>query len=504
MGRRQSERAGPVGILQMTRAAEPRAMPASLCSLDRIWRPGRGRQELPTAATRAARRVMVRCAGLFVVVMLVCSGCSMFQKTFGGGGQSSGASSKNESGSGLPRAIQAEVMRFADRYATRVAEASETVRRRVPTPEARLEMLQWKLTQATGVYTDATDASPIVGTVDSVTLATLSRMVAEDYWVGQKYGDLATPLLEVHRQLEAESWVIAKRVLNADQVQQLTDFLAAWRAAHPDQTAVYRTRLLDFAAYAGESSSAQSSRPSSLLGVLRVDPLAGLEPTARSIEEARLLGERSTYYLQRMPTLLSWHAEWLSYSLAVTPESRQLLADADRLSKAAEVFAKTAEQLPQVINDQREAAIQQVFDNLNANSRNLRASLVELRGSLQAGTEMAKSTDAAIQSLDRFVGRFQKGPAAAGPAAQSRPFDILDYATTARDITATMAELNATLAALDQRMPQVATLTGLLENTGNRLLLRLLWVGVLLIIVLVGAVTGAALLYRRLNARAAN
>jgi hypothetical protein len=114
---------------------------------------------------------------------------------------------------------------------------------------------------------------------------------------------------------------------------------------------------------------------------------------------------------------------------------------------------------------------------------------------------MAKSTDAAIQSLDRFVGRFQKEPKPPGEQKQGRPFDILDYATTAQEITATMAELNATLAALDERMPQVATLTGALESTGNRLLVRLFWVGVLLILVLVSTVTGAALLFRRISRR---
>jgi hypothetical protein len=437
-----------------------------------------------------------------IAATLVCGGCGMFHKLFGGS-QSQTIVAKSPDGASLPTAIQAEAMRFADGYATRVAEATEAVRRLVPTPEARLDTTRWKLSQATAVYTNAAEANPIVGALDIVTLATLSRMVVEDYWV-PRYGDAAKPLLETHRELEAEAWTIARSMLKPEQAEQLKTLITDWRAAHPDQVAVYQTRLLDFAAYSGGVSSDTSSRPSSLLGVLRVDPLAGLEPTTRTIEETRLLAERSTYYLQRMPTLLGWHGELLSYQLAVAPESRQLLADANRVTKAAEVFARTAEQLPQLINDQREAAIQQVFDNLAANDKNLRASLVALRDSLQAGTEMAKSTDAAIQSLDRFVGRFQKEPGPPGEEKKGRPFDVLDYATTAREITATMAELNATLAALDERMPQVATLTGALESTGNRFLVRLFWVGALLILLLVCAVTGAALLFRRISARSAN
>jgi hypothetical protein len=102
------------------------------------------------------------------------------------------------------------------------------------------------------------------------------------------------------------------------------------------------------------------------------------------------------------------------------------------------------------------------------------------------------------------LGRFQKGPRPPGEEKQGRPFDVLDYATTAREITATMAELNATLAALDERMPRVATLTSALESTGNRLLVRMFWVGVLLILVLVATVTGAALLFRRISSRSAS
>jgi hypothetical protein len=442
------------------------------------------------------------CAGVMIAATLVCGGCGTFQKWFGGG-KSSASVAKSREGAALPTAIQAEAMRFADGYATRVAEATETVRQRVPTPAARLDAVRWKLSQATAVYANAAESNPIVGALDIVTLSTLSRMVVEDYWIAQ-YGDAAQPLLATHRQLEDEAWTIARSILKPDQANQLNTLITGWRAAHPEQISVYQTRLLDFAAYTGAPTSGTASRPSSLLGVLRVDPLAGLEPTARTIEETRLLAERSIYYLQRMPTLLGWHAELLSYTLAVTPESQQLLADANRVTTAAEVFARTAEQLPQLINDQREAAIQQVFDNLAANDKNLRASLVTLRESLQAGTEMAKSTDAAIQSLDRFLGRFQKGPRPPGEEKQGRPFDVLDYATTAREVTATMAELNATLAALDERMPQVATLTSALESTGNRLLVRVFWVGVLLILVLVATVTGAALLFRRISSRSAS
>ena len=97
-----------------------------------------------------------------------------------------------------------------------------------------------------------------------------------------------------------------------------------------------------------------------------LDPLAGLDPTAAAIEETRELGERAMYYTQRMPMLLSWQVEVLAYQLAGQPESQQVLNDADRLATSADIFAQTAQQLPQLVNDQRQAAIQQILDGLTA------------------------------------------------------------------------------------------------------------------------------------------
>jgi hypothetical protein len=434
---------------------------------------------------------------LLAVTTIACAGCGWLRHPSTGPASSRVAKSQSPPGEALPTAVQSQAMRFADGYVTRVAEATEDFRRRVPTPEARLAAVQWKLAQATAAYTDASSANPVVGALDLVTLTTLSRAVAEDYWVGQVFGESARPLLDTHRKLEAEAWEIAKSMLKPEQVQQLHDLINRWRAEHPDQVQVHQVRLLDFAPYAG-SPSEQASRPTGLLGVLRLDPLAGLDPTVRAIEETRLLAERTSYYLQRMPMLLNWHAELLSYQLASTPESRQMLADAERLTQAAEVFAKTAEQLPQLVNEQREAAIDQLFERFAANNKALRASLVQLGDAMQTGTELAKSTDAAVQSLDRFVARFDKGAKTPETPAR-RPFDILDYATTARELSATIKELNEALGSLDRTMPQVKTAAATLEGAGNRLLGRLLLVGAALIVLLIGGVLSAALLYRRLG-----
>jgi len=147
-----------------------------------------------------------------------------------------------------------------------------------------------------------------------------------------------------------------------------------------------------------------------------------------------------------MPQLLSWQAEVAALELASQPESRQILTNAQQLACAADSFAKTAAQFPPVINDQREAAINQVFDRLTAEGTNARAMLVEARDTLTAGSDTAKSINAAIKSLDDFVrycGAPSGGATTTTKSTNNHPFNVLDYGVAANQIGAAAKELNA-------------------------------------------------------------
>ena len=402
-------------------------------------------------------------------------------------------------------ALQSEVMRFSDQYASAVAQAADDFRQRLPTPEARLAAQNWKLYQSTAAFINAANASPLVNALDMVVLATLARTVQEDYWVGQAFGDAARPMLETHRKLETEAWVIAEKMLKPAQQQELRELITEWRAKNPNQHYVAQRRLRDFAEAVGRLPPEGRTKPGCIFSLFMVDPLAGLDPTVRAVEQARYLAERSAYYLQRLPTLLSWQAELLTYQLAATPEVKQALSDTERLTKSTEVFAKTAEQLPKLVNDQREAAIKQLLDGLAtertkliatlaADDMKLRTTLAELRQTLDAGNELAKSADATVKSVDTLMARFDKGTnAPAVTATNARPFDILDYAATAKEFTTTIKELNATVNSLDKAVPQIQKAGETFENTGNRLLNRLFLVGAGLVVILVTGALAMAL-----------
>jgi hypothetical protein len=327
-------------------------------------------------------------------------------------------------------------MRFADEYSTMVAQAADEFAAKVGTAEAFRIAARIKLGQGSAAIINASGPNPTVNAMDLVVLASISRMVAEDHPSVEQYGDATHRLLETSRQLETNAWALVRPVLNSEQQNELRGLIQEWRRKNPNQRYVSAVRFREFAEAIGRPPQQFAGKPASVFSLLFLDPMAGLDPTLRAVEETRYLAERVLYYGQRMPNLVSWQIELLTLQLADQPAARQVLTNANQLSASLETFAKTAEQLPQIINQQREAAIQQVFAGVAAERTNIlaslaseeekmRALLAETRGALNAANEMAASLNAAIQSLDTFV-RYVSPPGLAATlwAAMALYFDV--------------------------------------------------------------------------------
>ena len=244
-----------------------------------------------------------------------------------------------------------------------------------------------------------------------------------------------------------------------------------------------------------EPSTPATTSPTSIFSLLYLDPLAGLDPATAAIEETQRLGERAIYYTQRMPQLLSWQTEVLAYELANQPESTQVLSNANQLAISAGIFAQTAQQLPQLINDQRQAAIQQLLDGLTSQETQARQTLVS------AG-DAATNINTAIQSLDAFV-RYVSAPNTnhTTVATNSRPFNVLDYGTAAGQVGAAARDLNALLTRVNQSTPQLAQLGQQTTADANRVVNHAFWLGLVLILVFLGGGVLAGLTYRLLASK---
>ena len=407
-------------------------------------------------------------------------------------------------------------MRGADMYVGMVAQATDDFRARVGTAEARDAAQQWKLMEATAAYIDATGENPIVSVVDMAVLASVSRRVVEEYWVGQKFGEAARPLLEVHRTLETNVWRILEGVLTPAQQEEVRQVLREYHRRYPDLRYVAAARYPELAEKLGRAHTEQVDQTSgSLLSLLSLNPLAGLDPTTQAIQQTRLLAARVNYYLHRMPMLWSWQAELTVYQLAAQPEAQGVLSNLTDVAQSTKAFARTAEGLPQLVNDQRQAAISQFFDRLALERTNLlaelgseetklRGLLSETRQTLQSGGQMADSVNAAIKSLDAFVQYVsppETNPAPATVDTNSHPFNVLDYGTAASHIGAMATNLTTLIQTVNQSESQAARLSRQATADAKEVIGHAFRLGLVLVGVLLAGSVLAGLAYRLLAAR---
>jgi hypothetical protein len=392
--------------------------------------------------------------------------------------------------------LQQQIMRFADTYVATIAQACDDVDLKTTNSTLHLATMRWKLSQATSAFIDATGQNPAVNALDMLVLVTMARMVVEEYGV-ETYGDTLQPLLTTQRNLETNAWTLARGMLKSSQEKELRGLIQEWREKNPHQRYIGPIRFREFVTALGKSPKQSSSAPTSIFSLLYLDPLAGLDPTAAAIEETRELGERAMYYTQRMPMLLSWQVEVLAYQFGDQPESKQIIGDANRLASAAAIFAQTAQQLPQLVNDQRQAAIQQILDGLTAEGNKSRELLTDTRLTFNSASEAATNLNAAIKSLTEFVQYVS--PTNAVPAATNGlPFNVLDYGTAASQIGAAANNLSALLVSVNQSAPEIQKLSQQTTADADRVVKHMFWLGVVLILILLAGSVVAGLVYRAL------
>jgi hypothetical protein len=405
--------------------------------------------------------------------------------------------------------IQTLVMREADRYTAMVAQASDDLYAKVGTREARVSAQQWKLQQATAVFITASGENPLLNMVDMVVISTVSRMVAEDYLVGEKYGAAAEPLVETHRRLETNAWAVADGLLSPEQEEQLRKVLHRWRVQNPREHNIGAARFSELARFMkAEPAERQGKGMGSLFDLVMVNPLSGLEPAVQTVEQTREFAARALYYAERASRLLSWQVELLTYQLALQPETQQVLTDMNRVADSTRTFASTAEKLPALVREEREAAINQLLAGVANERSNILATLTvqeaqlkellpQVRQTLTAGGDMANAVNGAVKSLDAFVHYVSPPDTNPGPATtNSAPFNVLDYGTAATNVAAMARDLNGLLTSVNQSVPQLTRLSQQAGSDAERVVHHAFWLGLILVATLVVGAFLAALAYR--------
>jgi hypothetical protein len=440
--------------------------------------------------------VLLRLQLAAVAMILAVCGCSTIRHVFHVGDQPSKQAEQL-------KILQLRNQRFADEYVGSIVEPIRQFQASTDNAVDRLDSQNWMLSQATAVYTIASGPSPYVNVVDMVVLATLSKMVLDERWVGERYGERAAALREAYHRLEPVAVDNAKSAIPSDQIDALQRVIIEWRRQNPGVTAIAYVHFRDVASSMRQTAGGGTdSSFSGLFTMLGLDPFSSLDPAVREITQSRELAERTIYYAQRVPNLLDMQVERLTFEFATMPETKRLLADASNVSQAASVAGRVIGDFPGLLSGEREAAIRQFMQAINVETASLRQLTLDVRAALEAGTATSNSLEAAIRSFDQMVAGFEK-PAPAGAPAQApgRPFDITEYTAAAAEITRAANELRNLIAGVGKDSPALvqaadhATLR--LQDVVDHAYWR---IAQLIVLLLLGGL-GAALAYRAIARR---
>jgi hypothetical protein len=424
---------------------------------------------------------------------------------------------KDEKPRVAPNVVQTGVMRFADTFASKITYATQEFARIGGTPDARIQGLTWAIGQLSSAYTIASGENTNIALLDMVVLVSLNRLVHEEYWKPKVWGDADQPMIDAFTQLESDVWGVAQQVFTEQQQQRIRATLDDWRASNPDVSVTAFVRLPKFKDMLTARKESQDPKLLEDVGnLLSLDPLSGLEPAVRQVELARQFGERTLFYAQRMPLVISMQVELMTLKTARLDEVQSVLADTQRVSKAVADFAETAKKLPEDVRAEREAAVQQISDELTEQREGLvadlekaqeptNAILAQARETLAAGTEMSTALQGTLQSLDAFVARFDKPPAPvandAPPKPPGKPFDVSDYGAAAERVGIAAHELNGLIATLDQSLPRVQTMIDEVAQRGDRTIDHAFARGLALGLSLIAATAVAVLAVRWISSR---
>lgn len=441
------------------------------------------------------------------------------------------------------RRVQAEVMDFADDMMVRLAEAIDRIEVAASSVESRVVAHRLRYTVAQGAITIAAAQNPRIALVDMLVMISLQRALLERNVAPRYFGPEAAGLLALFESAENQIRGLAAGTLTTEQITEIDGLIARWLEENPDRIYAAYVRMSEFAgARQVTTGQAVTGRPSNVLGFLFIDPLSGLDPTTREIEQARLFAERAFFYLQRAPQLVSWQAELLFLDAVTEPEAVRLVGSVETAASAAERATATVEtlrgELPGIIAAEREAALQQaaaiiererraaigesfaalaaeraaVIEQLADEEARLGALAGELRLALEAGTAFSDSLRGTTGAFGRLSEQLGIGGPENPDKPEGEPFRITDYTEALREATRAAEELTrltesltgatdpatleARLALVDRRLAEA-------EASGDRLLGRAFRLGAGLIGLLVVGGAGVVALAWWLRRRAA-
>jgi hypothetical protein len=402
--------------------------------------------------------------------------------------------------------LHPRLMALADNCAQRVAIATELFAEEAKTREAALQSVRWRLSFSRLIYQTATSPSPLSGLLDMLVLVRTGSVLFQSRGIADTWGPPARHIANGIGTMEATCWQVVGDYIGQAQVQELRTTLDAWQEKKLGAAADEIDELPDFRQIAHALGKNEANSNGGIMSFLSIDPLAGLEPVAREVALTRQFTERMLYWAERMPALVDMQVELGTLEAQKLPEVVAAVASLERATKAAETIAETAKALPAQISPEREAAVRQIADELDAQRKALvtdleQASapvqklLVESRETIAAGQALSQELTRTVQAVDAMLKRFDKDPNAPKepePAQPGKPFDIVEYGEAAKGVAEAAKELRGAVTAVDDAMPRM------LEAV-DRTIDRAFWMGIVAGLALIAGLAAAVAFVRRVG-----
>ena len=247
--------------------------------------------------------------------------------------------------------VQSQLMSFADRFSAATFQAAWELQEALPTPQARQDAATERLT-ALLVTTDiAAGPNPGNALLDMAVYVTLKRMVWEDYWGPQVYGDAAANMIDAYRIMEADIWEVAAGVL-AGAAGGIAPVIEEWRAKAPGPGDIGSMRLAELSDSRQISQLVEAGKPGGLLQPVK--------EANRNIEEMRMLAERMVFMLNRMQLSLNLQLDIVFANLTNQPEVQGVLTDTHTFADVADRVGTSFSSLVDGLPEERAAAIDQI------------------------------------------------------------------------------------------------------------------------------------------------
>ncbi len=215
------------------------------------------------------------------------------------------------------------LMDFADEYMLVIGQAADDLQRQNRDPANRIAIHSLKLFPCSAAFSIAVDPNPHEALLDMIIFAHLQNRIWEST-LPKRFGSKATPFLRAEKALLEDINAVAIRTIGASKLEELKKMIDIWHKENAGQRYVSYIRFSDLTTTRSEKRGKPA--PFSIGTLLSAFQLVNMDETTRSVERARMVGERALYLAQRMPTILRWQTQMLFYELAATPEIKDVTA----------------------------------------------------------------------------------------------------------------------------------------------------------------------------------